>query len=368
MKLLWCLFFTVLSFSEVMAFDWQGHRGARGIYPENTIGAMKEALKYPVSTLEMDVVISKDQQVVVSHEPWMNPEICLSPFKKNIKSQREINIYQLTYAEIEKYECGTKKYPRFPKQQKVAVQKPLLEKLITEIEIDIKKLTHPINYNIEIKSTVEDEKSGFQPDFKTFTDLVVKKLNTLLPLERYTLQSFDIRVLKYLNQKYPKVRVAALLDGAYVPEEYLKLLGFKPFIFSPNFEHLKASDIKFFHDRKIGVVPWTVNSMADMKKLTDLGVDGIITDFPNLISVVGANSCPLGTNYFEGKCISVPSHAVSSGNNPGWVCKPGYVQKWFHCQKIIRPTHARFLADGKTWVCKPGYVRYRGRCEKGPKK
>lgn len=354
--------------SKAFGFDWQGHRGARGLYPENSIEAMKAALKFPISTLEMDVIISHDGQVVVSHEPWMNPEICRGPNGKNIGKEKEINLYKLTYAQIAVYDCGSKKYKLFGSQKKIVTAKPLLETVIKEVEAEsLKTKRQSVSYSIEIKSNLEDERLGFQPSYKTFTDLVVRKTLTLLNTKRFYIQSFDERVLKYLHERYPQVRVVALKDGSFEAQAYLKNLGFSPQVFSPHYKNLKDLDVKFFHDRKIKVVPWTVNSVKEMKKLIDLGVDGIITDYPNLIASVGAVKCPEDQNYFEGKCVEVPVHALPSQNNPGWACKPGYVQKWFHCQKISRPAHAVFLADGKTWVCKPGYVRYRGKCVKGRK-
>ena len=151
---------SILVSYSAFAFDWQGHRGARGLYPENTIGAMREALSYPlITTLEFDVVISKDGQVIVSHEPWMSEEICLDPKGEPVKD-KAVNLYKLTAKEIAEYDCGSKPHPRFPHQKKVKTHKPLLKDLLSDIN-----KTHPkIAFDIEIKSTVEDEKNGFQPE------------------------------------------------------------------------------------------------------------------------------------------------------------------------------------------------------------
>jgi glycerophosphoryl diester phosphodiesterase len=224
---------------SAFAVDWQGHRGSRGLYPENTIGAMEEALKYPVTTLEFDVVISKDNKIIVSHEPWMSDEICLDPKGKPVKA-RDNNIYKLTYDEIAKFDCGSKLHPRFPQQQKVSVGKPTLEKLLETTEPLLKSLHREnIGYNIEIKSLPEDEKDGFQPDVKTFSDTVVRTLKGLLPESKFTIQSFDWRVLKYIHTAYPDVRLVALLEGPINVSDILKNLGFKPYVFSPYFKDLK---------------------------------------------------------------------------------------------------------------------------------
>jgi glycerophosphoryl diester phosphodiesterase len=349
--------------SSVFSFDWQGHRGARGLYPENTIGAMSEALKYPVSTLELDVVISKDKRVVVSHEPWMNPEMCLDPDRAEIKTEKQVNLYRLSYEEIQKYDCGSKVHPRFKGQVKVSVGKPLLSSLLIDVENKLRDLRRTnVSYNVEIKSTIEDESAGFQPPFKEFTDLVVKTIREYVPKERFILQSFDKRVLRYLHEKYPDLRVSALQEEKWDREALMKEWGFLPETFSPDYHLLTKEDIDFFHSKNVTVIPWTINSVEDMNKLIKLGVDGIITDYPNLISTVGLKKCRERTSYFEGKCVEIPIHSRPSRSNPGWVCKDGYVQKRNHCEKIRKPAHSIFLEDGKTWVCKDGYKRYRSKC------
>lgn len=275
----------LVSFSAV-AMDWQGHRGARGLYPENTIGAMSEALKYPeVTTLELDVVISKDGEVVVSHEPWMGEEICLTPKGKTVK-ERAINLYKLTYQEIARYDCGGKVHPRFPEQKKVKETKPLLRTLLKETEQMIQASGRKIEYNIEIKSTVEDEKEGFQPAVGEFTDRVVKVINESVGARRVYLQSFDWRVLEYLHKTYPDYKTVALIEEAFDPESVLKKLSFSPTVFSPYFKNLSAEHVKYFRTRGIMVVPWTVNEVEDMKNVLRLGVDGIITDYPNRIQTL----------------------------------------------------------------------------------
>jgi glycerophosphoryl diester phosphodiesterase len=268
------------------AFDWQGHRGARGLYPENSTGAMLEALKYPqVTTLELDVVISKDGEVVVSHEPWMGAEICLDLAGKPV-AERAINLYKLNYVEIAQYDCGSKVHPRFPEQQKIKTSKPLLRDLIVESEKKIKELGRAINYNIEIKSTVEDEREGFQPSVAVFTDKVVEVIAQTVGEKRATIQSFDWRVLKYLHKTYPRYQTVALIEEKYVPTKVLKELGFKPTVFSPYFVNLTREHVAFFRRNDIKVIPWTVNEVEDMKRVMRLGVDGIITDYPNRIKEI----------------------------------------------------------------------------------
>lgn len=361
MKTLVCL--TLLISFSALAFDWQGHRGARGLFPENSIEGMRVAARYPISTLELDVVISKDQQVVVSHEPWINPEIC--------QSDKKINLYELTYEQIKDYDCGSKVHPRFPKQQRGKVTKPLLADLIRSMEEDFKKSGKKLNYNIEIKSSPEDEKNGFQPHYKTFSELVVKTLSALLPVERYTLQSFDWRVLKHLHSAHPTQRLVALREEAYQVNVLEKELGFLPEVFSPEWVFLKAEHVDYFHSKKVKVIPWTVNTLDGMKMMLGLRVDGIITDYPDLIAEIPGelylkktSACSHKETFFEGKCVRIPTHARAYEHNPGWICKSGYQQKRNSCVKIKIPKDSTLLDDGKTWVCNEGFERYRHRCRK----
>lgn len=349
---------------NALAVDWQGHRGARGLYPENTIGAMEEALKYPVTTLEFDVVLSKDNKVIVSHEPWMSAEICLDPEGKTIKD-KQYNIFKMTYEDIQKFDCGTKSHPRFPRQKKIAEGKPTVDKLFVVIEDILKKLNRTeIQYNIEIKSTPEDEKEGFQPDIRTFSDVVLKTIRNHIPVSRFTIQSFDWRVLQYIHAAHPDVRLVALTEGSIDPEADLKKLGFNPYVFSPYFKFLKASHVDTFHKLGIKVVPWTVNEVSDMEDLINMNVDGIITDYPDLITEVGKKKCKKGENLFEGKCVKIPKNAEASTTIPGWTCKAGHFQKRFKCTKIKIPSNAHLTPDGKNWECDKGYERYRSRCKK----
>ena len=264
------------------AFDWQGHRGARGLYPENTLGAMELALNYPITTLEFDVVVTKDKRVILSHEPWMNKVICLDSKGNKIKG-KEFNIYQMDYQQVEQFDCGSLPHPDFPEQKKAKSFKPTLYKVITEIEKKVKSEKKEIAYNIEIKSTLDNEKSGFQPQYREFSDLVIKELLELLPIDKFSIQSFDWRVLKYIHQKYPTVRLVALKYGHFEVEKTIYELGFKPYVFSPWYKDLTKEKVQGFQKQGIKVIPWTVNEVRDLKRVQAMNVDGIITDYPSRI-------------------------------------------------------------------------------------
>src|ERR1035437_841267 len=175
--------------------DIQGHRGARGYYPENTITAFIEAVKLGVNTLELDVVISKDLQVVVSHEAWMNAIFCTRPdgieVEKN--SKEKYNLYRMPFSEIAKYDCGKRGNAEFPLQEAVPEHKPLLTEVVTKVDAYTKANKLPqVKYTIEIK-TEEGEKDGvFNPNPKTFVSLVYNEIKKQNCIAYATLQSFDV--------------------------------------------------------------------------------------------------------------------------------------------------------------------------------
>jgi glycerophosphoryl diester phosphodiesterase len=270
-------------------FDVQGHRGARGLMPENTIPAFIVAIDTGVTTIELDLAITKDKQVIVSHEGWMSSEICFDPTGKAIapKDEKKHNIYQMTYEQVKAYDCGSKAHPRFPHQQKMNSVKPLLVDVILTLEDYIKGHgLYEVDYNIEIKSEPEGD-NKFHPKPQEFSDLVFNLIDQYLPWDRVVIQSFDFRVLKYWHEKHPEVRLAALVENLNTIDENLKALGFTPSIYSPEYTLLSKGEIKHCHDLRMRVIPWTVNDTKEMEELKDWGVDGIITDYPDSAKSLG---------------------------------------------------------------------------------
>lgn len=284
-RLLSFLFFvTSMTMGQyIPKFDVQGHRGARGLKPENTIPAFLTALDYGVTTVEMDLAVTKDKQLVLSHEPWMSSEICFDGDGNSFteKDEKKFNIYQMTYGEVTKYDCGSKVNSKFPEQEKIAVCKPLLKDVIVAIEDHIKSSTrYEVDYNIEIKSSAEGD-NKFHPSPEEFSDLVYNLLDEYLPMERVVIQSFDFRVLKYWHKKYPTVRLAALVENTRSVDSNLRALGFNPSVYSPYYKLLTKQKVNYLHNKKIRVIPWTVNEDSDMLSMKAMGVDGFITDYPD---------------------------------------------------------------------------------------
>ncbi|MES2811799.1 MAG: glycerophosphodiester phosphodiesterase [Bacteroidota bacterium] len=281
-KLLFLALVPMLSFGQ--DFDIQGHRGCRGLLPENTIEAFKKAIDLGVTTLEMDVVISKDNQVLLSHEPFLSHEIALDLNGNEIteKDEEKFNLYQMNYTQIKQHDCGSKVHPRFLEQEKLKTYKPLLSEVIDFVENYIQK-NYPerkIQYNIETKSDPKGDEI-FHPKPKEFIELVVGVLNQKNITDRIYIQSFDVRTLQYLHTTYPTYKTVLLIENKMSIAKNLKLLGFKPDVYSPEFILLNKKKVDSLHQKGIKVIPWTINKKDDMKRIISFGVDGIITDYPN---------------------------------------------------------------------------------------
>jgi glycerophosphoryl diester phosphodiesterase len=275
-------------FAMLPSFDLEGHRGCRGLMPENTIPAMIRAMQLGVNTLEMDAVISKDRKVVVSHDPFFGWEISTTPGGSSItqKDEKQFNLYQMDYAEIRQWDVGTRPHPRFPGQQKMPAVKPLLEDLIDSVEQYIR--SHhlaKVQYNIETKSMPSTD-NIYHPDPEDFTDLLMKVIRKKKLQRRTIIQSFDVRTLQVMHKKYPDVRTALLVEGfnKKTVEENLQFLGFTPSIYSPEFYLVTPELVSFCHEKGIKVIPWTVNDKNSMERLRAMKTDGIITDYPDLFT------------------------------------------------------------------------------------
>ena len=262
-------------------FDLQGHRGARGLAPENTLKAFQKALELGVNTLELDLAVTKDKQIVISHEPWMNADICLTPGSEDIKKTEEksYNIYTMTYEEVKAYDCGSKFNPAFPEQNLEPSYKPLLKEVLNMTDSVSKNHGKKISYNIELKSLPEGD-DLYHPKPTEFVKLVMDVLQKETDMDRVNLQSFDFRILKELHESYPDVTLAALVYNTDL-DSALTELGFEPEIYSPYYPLVDENLIGEAHAKGMKVIPWTVNKIEQMKKLLKFGIDGLITDYPD---------------------------------------------------------------------------------------
>lgn len=264
-------------------FDKQGHRGSRGLMPENTIPAMKLAQDFGV-TLEMDISFSKDKKVIVSHDQWMNTGFVLDPQGKEIpkdKQKTDYRLYDMTYKQIRKFDVGTKVNASFPKQKKMFAYIPQLSELIDSVEAYAKEKNYKAPYyNIETK-TNEKGDGIFHPGPEEFVKRLMKVIKSKKIEDRVIIQSFDVRTLEILHKKYAAVKTAYLVSKGDL-EANLKLLSFKPDIYSPAYKLVTKELVDKCHAQGIKVIPWTVNTKKEINEIKNMGVDGIISDYPNL--------------------------------------------------------------------------------------
>lgn len=263
-------------------FDLQGHRGARGLFPENSIEGFLGALDLQVNTLELDVVISADGQVVVSHEPWIDHLICMDVNERPVPEGKALNIFKMPYSEVTNYNCGSLPHPNFPQQTKIPTFKPLLSEVILESEKFVREVgREPVWYNIEVKSTPDGD-GIFHPAPKEFVALVLDVVQKGGIADRTVIQSFDPRALREVKAAQPSIPVAYLISQTGGFEKDLETLGFTPEILSPYYRLVDEQMVENCHANGIRIIPWTVNEEEEMIQLLKLGVDGLITDYPDV--------------------------------------------------------------------------------------
>ncbi len=267
-------------------FDKQGHRGCRGLMPENTIPAMIHAIQLGVHTLEIDVVVTGDSQLIVSHEAYFHNNITTKPDGSFVTpaEERSLNIFKMTYPETKRYDVGLKPHPGFPQQKKIPAVKPLLADLIDSVEQYVRdKNLPPVFYNIETKSSPLTD-NIFHPAPAAYADRVVNMIKEKKIEGKSNIQSFDFRILQYLKQNHPSIKLGALIDGSdkRTPSEHIAALGFQPDSYSPHYSLVSPFMVNACKQLGMRLIPWTVNDKANIDKLKAMGVDGIITDYPNL--------------------------------------------------------------------------------------
>ncbi|SDH99454.1 glycerophosphoryl diester phosphodiesterase [Winogradskyella thalassocola] len=273
-----------MSCNSKKQIDIQGHRGCRGLLPENSLPAFEKAIDLGVHTLELDIVISKDHKVVVSHEPYMNPIICLNPEGDVLPDNSEdiYNLYHMNYDEINQFDCGSKFHPKYPQQEKLKTYKPLL----AEVFNLAKTKNSEVKFNIEIKSETSYY-DIFTPQPEVYVKLVLDEIELNGMLSRVNLQSFDVVILEEIKKQLPTMVVALLVEDNEIIDDKLEELSFQPEIISPYFKLLTAKSVKAYQAKGYQVIPWTLNEVEDMKQMLSWKVDGIITDYPNkLIEVI----------------------------------------------------------------------------------
>ncbi len=266
--------------------DVQAHRGGAGLMPENTIEAMKHALDMGVNTLELDLQVSEDGQIVVSHDPYFHHRYAIRPDGSHVKKEDPKEyIYTMPYSEVAKYDVGSRPSEVWPEKACVKTVKPLAEDLIDFVENYCKEKGYsPVRYNIEIKSKAGVGEGQNWPTYDAFATACCKFLFSKYLGDRLVVQSFDARALNYIHEKYPEFILSYLVD-AKAPdfETYMAKLKFTPQWLSPHHSITDEELVKKCREKGIKVVPWTVDKPEDIERMIKLGVEAIISNYPDRV-------------------------------------------------------------------------------------
>lgn len=262
-----------------------GHRGCRGLLPENTLASFLYALELGVDVLELDVVISADHQVLISHEPWLVARLGRGPAGERIdaRSEQTYNLYQLPYAIIKKCIVGEWPHPLFPEQRPIPSYRPLLREMLATVEAACQRLGRPpVGYSIELKSLPESD-GIFHPAPSHFTELVLAEVFAAGVQSRTTLLSFDARILQAARLQAPAQQLCLLSEVAVPASALFEQLGFVPDVFGPDYHLLSTAIVQELVTTypTLRLVPWTVNEPQDLRQVLRWGVAGITTDYPN---------------------------------------------------------------------------------------
>jgi len=268
---------------SMIEFNLQGHRGARGLLPENSIPSFIKALEFGVQTLELDVSISADQEVIVTHEPWISSGICSHADGRPVgeDEERSLNIYELTAEEVAGYDCGSRGHGGFPGQARVSTIKPVLRDVVEAVDNYVTEHSIPAPvFNVEIKSSLQGE-GVYHPGPEEFVSIVHAQLVELGIRDRTTIQSFDPRALEAMHLLDPEIAIGWLVGNEDGFEANMDRLTFVPDYYSPSHRLVSGQLTAAVHQAGMLLIPWTVNEADRMRELVDLGVDGLITDYPD---------------------------------------------------------------------------------------
>lgn len=292
-------------------FDVQGHRGARGLKPENTLPSIETALDLGVTTIELDLHFTADNAVVVWHDAAIDLDLCRLPDGVTLdlpennslifrSSPRRLRI--LTLEQVQSFQCDLNPNTfRFPDQTNTSTALagddyhiPTLAEVFEFVEAyansgektpEQRANAAQVRFNLESKrqanrpDVINDDFDG--ENIAPFELAILEVIDTFELVERVIIQSFDHRVLVAIHNIRPDITLAALTNRQRPRFDFYVENGFS--VWSPNYENLTADLLQDAHDLGLRVIPWTINEVDVMQALMVLGVDGIITDRPDLL-------------------------------------------------------------------------------------
>ncbi len=243
-----------------------GHRGARAVAPENTLPAFETAMRAGADWLELDLNVTRDNVLVVSHDPDLKPPICTGPRDQSV-------IRELTLEEVRRWDCGATRNPAFPRQQPVpGARIPTFDEVLNLAG------RGDFGFLVEIKSY--PKRPELTPAPAAYARMVIDAVRRHNLEKRVVVQSFDFRTLVEMKRQAPDIRLAALYNGA--PRDFLSIAreGGGARIAAPEFKLVTAERVEAAHRAGLQVIPWTANTRKVWESLVAAGVDGVITDDP----------------------------------------------------------------------------------------
>ncbi len=253
--------------------------------PENTIPSMLNGIRLGENTLEMDLQVSKDGKVVVSHENYFHPRYSMRPDSSLVqKDDPKTYLYHLDYEDIAKGDVGLRPNDTWPTQAHVPAVKPLASDLIDFVETYTAEHGYsPMRYNIEVKTSPKKGEGTNWPEFHEFVDRCIALLESKDLGDRLVIQCFDVRSLNYMHEKNPSLFLSYLTSGDTSVENLLTKLDFTPDWWSPNYKDLTPENVAYCREKGIKIVPWTVDDPADIRRMIELDVDAIISNYPDRV-------------------------------------------------------------------------------------
>jgi glycerophosphoryl diester phosphodiesterase len=304
---------------QAPGFDLQAHRGGRGETTEESLRAFAKSLELGVSTLELDIVLTKDGQPLVWHDPTIDAEKCADtgPAFAGDPAYPYVGklVHELTLVQITTLDCG-RRLAKFPNAEVVRANKiATLPEVFALADSYRASNKAGVRYNIETK--VEADKPSASADPQQFVDVILAAVRSAGKVDRVEIQSFDWRTLPMVHQAEPSIPLVALYDGqtwapdspwlaginaAVVGDPTIGALLVGANIVSPDYSLVTGKPyVDHAHSLGLKVIPWTVNDADAMREQIEYGVDGIITDFPTLLrGVLAGLGMPLPPAYRQG--------------------------------------------------------------------
>lgn len=258
-----------------------GHRGSRGLKPESTIPAFLKAISLGACGLEMDLYITKDEKVVVTHDATISAELCLTPEGDQLDedSSKRLRIYDLNLKDIKPFDCGSEPNPDFPEQENTEAHIPMLREVVEAIE-RMGPVGESIHYYLEFKSAPETDHIN-HPEPAVFAKKVVEILFESKIQHQSILMSFDKRCLREVRKIAPEIKIGLAIAEKEGLEKEIEELGFSPDAIFPLHKEVDKGMIRFVQENKMEIFPWTVNEAAEIKQVLTYNINGLITDYPD---------------------------------------------------------------------------------------